>query len=100
VRFVAALLLAVALGHVAATPLASALEVCAAACTDDDPEGRCAPTCADCTCCTHAPAAFVACAEAGAARPAPGRCVAFDAAARAPASDPVDVFHVPKPSFA
>ncbi|NOK19954.1 hypothetical protein [Corallococcus carmarthensis] len=29
-------------------------ETCLTGCSDDDAQGQCAPTCVDCTCCTHA----------------------------------------------
>lgn len=31
----------------------AAAETCLTGCSDDDARGQCAPTCADCVCCTH-----------------------------------------------
>jgi hypothetical protein len=100
VRFVMAVLLALALGQATAVPSARALEVCAASCSDDDASGRCAPSCVDCTCCGHAVNPFVACAVAAHAAAFSARRVAPDVASRAPRLDGHDVFHVPRTSLA
>ena len=97
VRLPIAFLLALLIGVAAISPvLPATLEVCSTTCSDDGPDGRCAPTCFDCTCCHHVARPIAA--DPGIARlsaptlldaaPSEGR--------RVPASDPEDVFHVPK----
>ena len=99
VRFVAVVVLGLALGQTVAAPLSSALEICAASCSDDDASGRCEPSCLDCACCGHAVNPFVACGGTATAAAPSGRRVAPDVASSSPRLDARDVFHVPRTSL-
>ncbi len=94
-RLPIALLLALLLNLAPISSISNALEMCAATCSDDGSDGGCGPTCFDCACCHHA-------ANPIAANPgivllkALSLHDATPAKGRVPASDPEDVFHVPR----
>jgi hypothetical protein len=94
-----AVMLVLTLGQVVAPELEAPSGGCVEICSDDSPEGRCAPSCADCACCVHAVRSQTTDADVRLPLPASSR---RDAASEPPlssSSDPGDVFHVPKPSL-
>jgi hypothetical protein len=95
-RLALALLLALFVGQVLVVPAAAALEVCAATCPDDGPDGTCDPTCADCTCCDHGTQPLAPGASALAPVVLRVRALADAILPAMPASDSRDVFHVPR----
>ncbi|GMT99387.1 hypothetical protein KH5H1_35060 [Corallococcus caeni] len=70
-------------------------ETCLTGCADDDAQGQCAPTCVDCTCCTHAKPLAVAVPLPGLAD-SPFRAPPIPLDASEPSSaDADDILHVP-----
>jgi hypothetical protein len=98
-RLAVALVLALFLGQALAAPAFAAVEVCSTTCPDDGPGGDCSPACLDCGCCGHVTRILVGGPGTSAPLARSRRDVA-DGAARLPAWDPQDVFHVPKPQLA
>jgi hypothetical protein len=71
------------------------VETCATACSDDDEQGQCAPTCADCTCCSHVRPLAVATPRPGLLAPLL-RASRLSAETQEPSSaDADDILHVP-----
>jgi hypothetical protein len=96
-RIAFAVLLAFFAGQTLTAPALAALEVCAEACPDDGPDGRCGSECFDCSCCSHAPRP-IAVSDGGFLPRAPSRRIAASEAPSVPSSQPEDVFHVPRPA--
>jgi hypothetical protein len=72
---------------------------CVETCPDDTSTGRCAPTCATCTCGTHATP--VSALPTRLAAPAPRPCrLSFEATAAAADRHVGEILHVPKPALA
>lgn len=69
-------------------------ERCEQRCPDDGPDGKCAPTCVDCTCCVHVRLAEL---SAGLASPLPAvRTGVIAAPVVHPSSpEPGEILHVP-----
>ncbi len=95
-RLTVAIVLSLFLGQALESPALALVEACSATCPDDAADGACAPTCADCGCCSHANRNLIA--PESASKPA-GDAEPFIAAGappHLPAAFPQDVFHVPK----
>jgi hypothetical protein len=90
------ILLALLLGQAVAAPAFAVAEVCAEACANDGADGRCAPNCDDCACCTHAARPIGAVPESSGAPACGTMSLAAEPGGNAPGGAPRDVFHVPR----
>jgi hypothetical protein len=95
-RVVLTLLLALFAVQASTAAVAAAAAVCAETCADDGPDGRCAPTCADCVCCDHGTRPLAAVAAPADALAPSLRTLAAGPRLAAPARDPREIFHVPR----
>ena len=95
-RLTVAILLAWFLGQTLASPALAPVAVCSETCSDDGPDGTCAPTCADCGCCSHASRSVIAPQRMSKPVAHAAPCTPASADLRAPAAFPQDVFHVPR----
>ena len=99
-RLAVAVLLALFFSQAVASPASAALEACTATCPDDGPDGSCGPACFDCTCCPHAARSIAASPGVPVPPQPPSHAIVAAEGLLAPASDPQDVFHVPRPDLA
>ena len=85
-------LLVLGISVLSTAPLGS----CEEGCPDDDSEGRCAPFCAECSCCPHPGPLMVRPAPLSPA-PTPAVEIAERAAPTPKPPHSPEIFHVPKP---
>jgi hypothetical protein len=69
---------------------------CVETCPDDGPDGQCAPTCADCSCCVRPPGDVPALLVAAARPGSPSRPGYFVSVTHLASADPHEILHVPR----